>query len=51
MTCWVKLQSKSNSQNKCDKEEDPNKENQSISGKFKSPTKIHLEKDERISVK
>ena len=45
MTCWVKLQSKMNLQKICDDSEEPIKDDQFISGKLKSPTKMQLLND------
>ena len=44
--CWVKLQSRINSQRILDDKEEPSKEDQLKSGKLKSPTNIYLLNEE-----
>jgi len=51
ITCWVKLQSKINSQKVFEDREEPIKEDQLMAGKLKSPTKIHLLEQEIRLVK
>ena len=41
VTCWVRLQTNIKSQKKLDKKDEPLKDNQSMSGKLKSPTKCN----------
>ena len=50
-TCWIRLLSKTNSQNNLEEEDIPVREDQLMSGRLKSPTMMTCADDEDNSVR